>query len=96
MIEIECLGKLAPPHHPISTLGALLVLTLRFQWPFRMFHFVLMGRCHYFCFGFTTLNRKLLYQRMLGSNLHFLFLFFIFPFLGNNADESYEAGDEAR
>ena len=32
-----------------------------------IFSFVLIGRCDYFGFGFTTLNRKALYSRQLKT-----------------------------
>ena len=38
------------------------VLALSSDWLFGIFPFVLIGRCDYFGFGFTTLNRKALYS----------------------------------
>ena len=43
------------------------VFTLSSDWFLMTFIFVLIGRCDYFGFGFTTLNRKALYS---------IFLFF--------------------
>ena len=39
----------------------LLVFASSSDWLFVIFPFVLIGRCDYFGFGFTTLNRKALY-----------------------------------
>ena len=37
---------------------SLLVLTLSSDWLLEMFSFALIGKCVFFGFGFTTLNRK--------------------------------------
>ena len=38
--------------------GRLHVFTFSSDWPLVIFTFVLIGRCDYFGFGFTTLNQK--------------------------------------
>ena len=42
-------------------LGFLLVFTLRFEWLFRVFSFLLIGCCNHISFDLMTLNRKALW-----------------------------------
>ena len=42
-------------------LGFLLFFTLRFEWLFRVFSFLLIGCCNHFSFDLMTLNRKALW-----------------------------------
>lgn len=43
------------------SLGSFFFLTLISHWLLKVFYFLLIGRCDYFRFGFTTLYRKALY-----------------------------------
>ena len=71
--------KLAPPSQPIRcktktnrdlvtrVSSRLHVFTLSSHWLLLIFIFVLIGRCDNFGFGFTTLNRKALYNQTRGG-----------------------------
>ena len=49
------------------------VFTLSSHWFVVIFIFVLIGRCDYFGFGFSTLNRKLLYYHPTAMSSHWLY-----------------------